>query len=164
MMKKIRLLLFAVILFSIEIGAQDYSKYLEAAKEHLHKGNVRKAEILYNNVYKRVSGKTSPSFERELQKAKFHVDGQTSSPNVSSNSEVSLDTLYSNAKTISDYRYLADNGYAKAYVKLAELYLKDNDYDYADLYAQKALKAKVDTVLAEHIVDILNAYGYYHKD
>lgn len=92
---------------------------------------------------------------------------------------------FAKAVTIADYKALADEGYAKAYAPLANLYLrratelrknKDSkgggllntrqtlilqDYDNADKYAKKALNVNVDRETAISVINILDDLGYY---
>ena len=49
--------------------------------------------------------------------------------------------LFKEAKTISDFKALADKGYKKAYYPLAKLYFDNQNYKMADFYAQKAWKS-----------------------
>ena len=75
--------------------------------------------------------------------------------------EPSLDDLFSKAKSLNDYKYLADKGYAKAYAPLAELYLKGNKYNEASQMALKAGQSKTGMENARKVASILNALGYY---
>jgi serine/threonine protein kinase len=73
----------------------------------------------------------------------------------------SNDALFAKARTISDYKSLADKGYSKAYAPLANLYLNNRDYKSADTYARKALAAGSNTSVAKNVVTILDKLGYY---
>lgn len=72
-----------------------------------------------------------------------------------------LDELFAQAKTINDFKALADKGYAKAYAPLAELYLKNYEYDNAHKWALKAGNSGTDLKRARNVVSILDSYGYY---
>lgn len=71
------------------------------------------------------------------------------------------DQLYKKAKTISDFKFLADKQYAKAYAPLAKLYLQDHMYEEAEIYACKAVEANVGQEQAIDIIEMLRSYGYY---
>jgi serine/threonine protein kinase len=73
----------------------------------------------------------------------------------------SNDALFAKAKTISDYKSLADKGYSKAYAPLANLYLNNRNYKSADTYARKALAAGSNTSVAKTVVNTLDKLGYY---
>lgn len=73
----------------------------------------------------------------------------------------SNDELFAKAKTIEDFEYLANLKYVKAYVPLAELYLKSNDYDKAHEMVLRAKYSNVDLSRAKKIVDRLAILGYY---
>lgn len=72
-----------------------------------------------------------------------------------------MDELFAQAKTIEDYKSLADRGYAKAYAPLAELYLKANNYNEANQMALKAGQSKTGMEKARKVASILNSLGYY---
>lgn len=61
----------------------------------------------------------------------------------------------------SALKKLADKGESRAYVPLAEHYLKTNNYSMADSYAQKAYRAGVQTAKAKNVMEVLKLYGYY---
>ena len=54
------------------------------------------------------------------------------------------DELFAEARTLSDYKALADKGYAKAYYPLAKKYLDAGNLDAAKRWAEKAVAAGVD--------------------
>lgn len=78
-------------------------------------------------------------------------------------SSSSDEELFAKAKTIDDYKKLANKGYKEAFAPLAELYLKQYNYDAANLWAKKALTAHVGVEQAKKIIEILDAYDYYEK-
>jgi serine/threonine protein kinase len=73
----------------------------------------------------------------------------------------SNDALFAKARTISDYKSLADKGYSKAYAPLANLYLNNRNYKSADTYARKALATGSNTSVAKIVVNTLDKLGYY---
>ena len=75
--------------------------------------------------------------------------------------EKTNDELFAEAKTVSDYKNLADKGYKKAYAPLSELYLKNKEYSLADRYALKAYNSGVLVSRAIEVMRILQLYGYY---
>lgn len=62
---------------------------------------------------------------------------------------------------VSVLERLASKGYAKAYSKLAALYLKSGKYDRANTYAQKAYKANIGKQEAVKVIETLRLLGYY---
>lgn len=72
------------------------------------------------------------------------------------------DEKFAKASSLSDYQELANRGYAKAYAPLAQMYLKARNYQMADTYAQKALKANVGTAQAKDVINKLDVLDYYH--
>lgn len=64
-------------------------------------------------------------------------------------------------KDISALTSLANSGYARAYSKLASLYMERNNYAMADRYARRALGSGVGRQEAITVVDLLDSYGYY---
>jgi serine/threonine protein kinase len=71
------------------------------------------------------------------------------------------DELFAKAKTLEDFKSLADKGYSKAYAKLADLYLKQRNYKSSDTYVRKAFAARSNLVLATSVADMLDKLGYY---
>lgn len=71
------------------------------------------------------------------------------------------DELFNKAKTIKDFKELADRRYVKAYLPLAKLYMKSDNYDLANIYITKAIEAKVDLEEAWQMVEALEQLGYY---
>ena len=71
------------------------------------------------------------------------------------------DDLFNKAKTIKDFKTLADRRYVKAYLPLAKLYMKSDNYDLANIYITKAIEAKVDLEEAWQMVEALEQLGYY---
>lgn len=73
---------------------------------------------------------------------------------------IDLDAQYAKATTISDFVALANKKYIKAYAPLAELYLKEREWDKAYLYAKKAIVCKSNTELANSVLESLEISGY----
>lgn len=59
----------------------------------------------------------------------------------------------------SKVQQLANEGYAPAYVPLAEYYLRNNEYSLAENYAQKAVRAGYNS--GNKVLETLNNLGYY---
>ena len=77
----------------------------------------------------------------------------------------SKDEMFAEAKTIADFKVLADKGYAKAYATLAELYFREkHDYNSADAYIRKAKAANVDVARAKDVARMLKSMGWYDND
>lgn len=81
-----------------------------------------------------------------------------------SKKEKTNDELFTEAKTIEDFKALADKGYAKAYAPLARMYLNIYDDYNANIYAKKAGEAGVGIEVARTIVNILEKNGFYDDD
>lgn len=60
--------------------------------------------------------------------------------------------LFAEAKTLAEFKSLADKGYIKAYYPLAEKYYSTNNLTAAQQWAEKAVKAKVDSKLANALI------------
>ncbi len=74
-MKKIELLLLALIIGLCGAHAQNYHKLIEGAQKHLQQGNYEKAQILYN-IYVNMTGQTSDDFETLLKNNKQNLPKQ----------------------------------------------------------------------------------------
>ena len=101
----------------------------------------RKPKVQDNHI----SDKIENNKLRELQNEKTDAD----------------DELFAEAKTVSEFKNLADKGYRKAYAPLSELYLKNKEYSLADVYAQKAYNSGIFASRALEVMKILQLYGYY---
>ena len=69
------------------------------------------------------------------------------------------EAVSSNNSTI--FKELAEKGYVKAYSKVANIYLKEGKYSYADSYARRALSSGYGKKGAINVIEILDGYGYY---
>lgn len=69
------------------------------------------------------------------------------------------EAVSSNNSTI--FKELAEKGYVKAYSKVANIYLKEGKYSYADSYARRALSSGYGKKEAINVIEILDGYGYY---
>ena len=65
------------------------------------------------------------------------------------------------SNNITVIKELAVKGYAKAYSKVANIYLKEGKYSYADSYARRALSSGYGKNEAINVIEILDGYGYY---
>lgn len=70
-MKKI-LLLLGVLLFTLNLSAQNYDSYLQKAYSALEKGRIEIAQSSYN-VYKKMTGKSDLDFETLIKKADINA-------------------------------------------------------------------------------------------
>ena len=62
------------------------------------------------------------------------------------------DELFAEARTLSDYKTLADKGYAKAYYPLANLYYNNNNYAQAKTWANKSVSAGINLSAARKLL------------
>ena len=69
------------------------------------------------------------------------------------------EAVSTNNKTV--IKELAAKGYAKAYSKVANIYLKEGRYSDADNYARRALGSNYGKKEAINVIEILDGYGYY---
>lgn len=70
------------------------------------------------------------------------------------------DIVFENAKSIIDYRVLANKGYKKAYAKLAQMELSAGNYDEAARRANQAISAGVGVSAARSVKSRLAQMGY----
>lgn len=71
-----------------------------------------------------------------------------------------LDIEFANAKTIFDFRILANKEYAPSYVPLAKLEFEEGNWENAILYCNKAIAAKTDVTEAKKLIKKLEDYGF----
>jgi serine/threonine protein kinase len=72
------------------------------------------------------------------------------------------DELFAKAKTLEDFKSLADKGYSKAYAPLASKYFFHQNYYLADKYVRLALKSKSSNAsIARDVAEKLNTLGFY---
>ena len=90
-----------------------------------------------------------------------NLNVQKSKTLISMIEKVQDDALFAKAKTIKEYKALADKGYARAYAPLAELYLENGKYKEANKYATKAIKANVGKNTAISVVKKMEIWGLY---
>lgn len=152
----------------LSLANDNYTKaYYPVAKMYYDRGDKSNAEKW---ARKAVSANVNKSAAQALidkiikpeatPPANPSTSGQPSTP-ITPTNKVSLDDLYKNAKTVDDYKALADKGYSKAYAPLADIYLYNRKYDLADSYARKALNANVGRQKAIEVVEKLDKLGYY---
>jgi hypothetical protein len=111
----------------LSLAKGNYAKaYYPLAEMYFNKGDMKNAKIWA------IKAINSNSNRKKAQRLKDKIE-----PKLLSNDE-----LFASASTIEDFKFLADKGYYKAYVPLAELYLKKYDYDNALRYASKSNHTK----------------------
>jgi serine/threonine protein kinase len=113
-------------------------------------------DTIYDDTVSIETIKISPEEKRSDVVSPAKQDGVVTEEKIPSNDE-----LYAKAKTVEDFKYLADKGYSKAYAKLADLYLKRRNYKLADTYVRKAFAAGTNLELAKNVADLLESLGYY---
>lgn len=140
---------------SIEIVRQDSLKQDSIRKEQAKADSVAK-EKRPTQIARETPKSEEQKKEEDLVKFKEEKKVTVNTPKVKTDDE-----LFAEAKTLSDYKKLADKGYKKAYAPLSELYLKNKQYSLADVYAQKAYTSGVSVSRATKVMEILQLYGYY---
>ena len=136
--------------------------------DHLKQDSIRKEQANADSIAREKMPaiiREEPKIEGEKQVEKKEVDvvgiKKDNTVTVNTPKTKTDDELYAEAKTLSDYKKLADKGYKKAYAPLSELYLKNKQYSLADAYAQKACISGVLVSRATKVMEILQLYGYY---
>lgn len=71
-----------------------------------------------------------------------------------------LENEFSNAKTIEDFRILANKNYAPSFLPLAELEFDSGNWENVVLYCNKAIKAEVNVSEAKKLLKKLEDYGF----
>jgi len=135
------------------------AKTLADYKSLAEKGYTKAYYPLARKYYENKSYAKAEEWAKKSVNANLNV--QKSNTLISKIEKVQDDALFAKAKTIKEYKALADKGYAKAYAPLAELYLENGKYKEANKYATKAIKANVGRNTAVSIVKKMEVWGLY---
>ena len=135
------------------------AKTLDDYEMLANKGYIKAYYPLAEKYYEDKSYTKASEWAKKSVNANLNV--QKSKTLISKIEKVQDDALFAKAKTIKEYKNLADKGYAKAYAPLAKLYFDNNKYSLANKYATKAIKANVNKTIAVSIVDLLDKLGFY---
>lgn len=138
-------------------ASNDFNLMLSLAKDNYAKAYYPLAEM----YYRRNSFENAKLWAKKAINANVNQQQARTLLTKIDKPTTSDDELFAKAKTIEDFRTLANKGYTKAYAPLAELYLKKHQYDSAHQWAVKAGKAKTGLDKARKVIDILSSYGYY---
>lgn len=139
----------------LSLAKAGYAKaYYPVALGYYNRGNKYEAERWARNAMKKNS---------DVKKALALIEKITLSPNPANldNGSQPDEDLFAKATTLSDFKMLADRGYAKAYAPLAERYFASKNYNGANIYARKALSANIGKQQAISVVEKLDVIGYY---
>lgn len=71
-----------------------------------------------------------------------------------------LEIEFTNAKTIDDFRILANKEYAPSYVPLAKLEFEAGNWENVMLYCNKAISENTDVTEAKNLIKKLEDYGF----
>lgn len=138
-------------------ATNDFNLMMTLAKDNYAKAYYPLAVMYYNkkdNKNAKVWANKAISARSNSSKAQILLDQIDSK-------QPTQDELFASATKLADFKSLADKGYEKAYVPLAELYLKNKDYDNAHKWAVKAGNSKIDLTRARQLINVLTSYGYY---
>lgn len=143
-LKKIRrnlklLLLIGIFIFTVVavIGSLEILKRLSVHAIEYAKEKTKQEVV--NNKNKVTKLKSSASTAEKNDTAKIKPTEVEPKPlPVEPKKGKTDDELFREAKTISDFKALADKGYKKAYYPLAEKYYQMHDYNNASLWAKKS--------------------------
>lgn len=135
------------------------AKTLADYKSLAEKGYTKAYYPLAEKYYENKSYTKASEWAKKSVNAKLNV--QKSKTLISMIEKVQDDALFAKAKTIKEYKALADKGYARAYAPLAELYLENGKYKEANKYATKAIKANVGKNTAISVVKKMEIWGLY---
>ncbi len=100
----------------------------------------------------RVEEKTKPVTSAEKPAVKEPAVEEEKEQPASAPKTKTNDELFAEARTLSDYKTLADKGYAKAYYPLANLYYNNNNYAQAKTWANKSVSAGINLSAARKLL------------
>lgn len=133
--------------------------YYPVALSYYNRGNNKQAEVwakkaISSNVNKKEAialiDKIYPLKQEDVSAQENHT--------------LTDDELFAKATTIEELQALADKGYAKAFVPLAERYSLSKNYAKANTYARKALSANISDIERQKamlIIEVLRQAGAY---
>lgn len=133
------LLLIGIFIFTVVavIGSLEMLKRLSVHAIEYAKEKTKQEVV--NNKKKVTKSNSSTSTAEKKDTAKIKPTEVEPKPlPVEPKKGKTDDELFREAKTISDFKALADKGYKKAYYPLAEKYYQMHDYNNASLWAKKS--------------------------
>lgn len=166
-LKKIRrniklLLLIGIFIFTVVavIGSLEMLKRLSVPAIEYTKEKTKQEVVNNKNKVIKLNSSTSTAGKNDTAKIKT-TEVKVKPLPVEPKKVKTVDKLFREAKTISDFKALANKGYKKAYYPLAKLYFDNKNYEMADFYAQKAWKSGSQSHAAITIMKRLDNWEYY---
>ena len=166
-LKKIRrniklLLLIGIFIFTVVavIGSLEMLKRLSVPAIEYTKEKTKQEVVNNKNKVIKLNSSTSTAGKNDTAKIKT-TEVKVKPLPVEPKKVKTVDELFREAKTISDFKALANKGYKKAYYPLAKLYFDNKNYEMADFYAQKAWKSGSQSHAAITIMKRLDNWEYY---
>lgn len=156
------LLLIGIFIFTVVavIGSLEMLKRLSVHAIEYAKEKPKQEVVNNKNKVIKLNSSTSTVGKNDTAKIKTTEVKAKPIP-VEPKKVKTVDELFREAKTISDFKALADKGYKKAYYPLAKLYFDNQNYKLADFYAQKAWKSGSQSHAAITIMKRLDNWEYY---
>lgn len=156
------LLLIGIFIFTVVavIGSLEMLKRLSVHAIEYAKEKPKQEVVNNKNKVIKLNSSTSTVGKNDTAKIKTTEVKAKPIP-VEPKKVKTVDELFREAKTISDFKALADKGYKKAYYPLAKLYFDNQNYELADFYAQKAWKSGSQSHAAITIMKRLDNWEYY---
>lgn len=133
------LLLIGIFIFTVVavIGSLEILKRLSVHAIEYAKEKTKQEVVNNKNKVTKLNSSASTAEKNDTAKIKpTEVEPKTLP--VEPKKGKTDDELFREAKTISDFKALADKGYKKAYYPLAEKYYQMHDYNNASLWAKKS--------------------------
>lgn len=161
--RNIKLLqLIGIFIFTVVavIGSLEMLKRLSVHAIEYAKEKTKQEVVNNKNKVIKLNSSTSTAGKNDTAKIKTTEVKAKPLP-VEPKKVKTVDELFRKAKTISDFKALADKGYKKAYYPLAKLYFDIQNYKMADFYAQKAWKSGSQSHAAITIMKRLDNWEYY---
>lgn len=161
--RNIKLLqLIGIFIFTVVavIGSLEMLKRLSVHAIEYAKEKTKQEVVNNKNKVIKLNSSTSTAGKNDTAKIKTTEVKAKPLP-VEPKKVKTVDELFREAKTISDFKALADKGYKKAYYPLAKLYFDIQNYKMADFYAQKAWKSGSQSHAAITIMKRLDNWEYY---
>lgn len=156
------LLLIGIFIFTVVavIGSLEILKRLSVHAIEYAKEKTKQEVVNNKNKVTKLNSSTSTAEKNDTAKIK-PTEVEPKPLPVEPKKGKTDDELFREAKTISDFKALADKGYKKAYYPLAKLYFDNQNYKQADFYAQKAWKSGSQSHAAITIMKRLDNWEYY---
>lgn len=161
--RNIKLLqLIGIFIFTVVavIGSLEMLKRLSVHAIEYAKEKTKQEVVNNKNKVIKLNSSTSTAGKNDTAKIKTTEVKAKPLP-VEPKKVKTVDELFRETKTISDFKALADKGYKKAYYPLAKLYFDIQNYKMADFYAQKAWKSGSQSHAAITIMKRLDNWEYY---